>query len=393
MWNWLRARTFSLVHRHNLIYNACWEDPACDRELLAFHPDHRVLVITSAGCNALDYLLAGAGEVHAVDLNPRQNYLLELKAAALQALEYEDFFTLFGKGASPHAAAWIRHCRPFLSPAARRYWTRHAGLFAGHALRPSFYWHGTNGLFNWLVRQYAQRRGLGPAIADLLAARDVAEQKTIYDTHIADRLWTPALVWSLNQHTPYLLLGVPWPQRQEIVSQFPGGTAAFSRWCLEGALTRIPLRDNYFWRVSLTGQYSPDCCPEYLKPHNVQRLRSGLLERLRLRTTSITDYLRHQQVPFHRYILLDHMDWMAWQHRDALADEWSAIRATAAPHARILFRSAGLHVRYLDDLPVQHHGQTVPLGSTLTYDDTAKLVHQRDRTQIYGSSYLASFRT
>ena len=56
----LNTRIFKAVHRRNLIYNTCWEDPALDREALGLGPADRVMVITSAGCNALDYLLAGA---------------------------------------------------------------------------------------------------------------------------------------------------------------------------------------------------------------------------------------------------------------------------------------------------------------------------------------------
>ncbi len=55
-------------------------------------------MITSAGCNALDYLLAGAGHVDCVDLNPRQNALLELKVAGIRNLEFDDFFQMFGLG-------------------------------------------------------------------------------------------------------------------------------------------------------------------------------------------------------------------------------------------------------------------------------------------------------
>ena len=94
----LSGGVFALVHGHNLIYNTCWEDPALDRAALDLRPDDRVLVITSAGCNALDYLLAGAGEIHAVDLNPRQNALLELKTAGIRALDHAAFFELFGHG-------------------------------------------------------------------------------------------------------------------------------------------------------------------------------------------------------------------------------------------------------------------------------------------------------
>ena len=77
------------VHRQHLVYNQCWEDPAVDHEALRRRPDDRVLVITSAGCNALDYALSGAS-VLAVDVNSRQNHLLELKRAA-SALDFEAF--------------------------------------------------------------------------------------------------------------------------------------------------------------------------------------------------------------------------------------------------------------------------------------------------------------
>ncbi|MCW0218895.1 MAG: BtaA family protein, partial [Prosthecobacter sp.] len=66
---------FNRVHGGNLVYNTCWEDPRLDRQMLDLQPDSRVVMITSAGCNALDYLLDAPAEIHAVDMNPRQNAL------------------------------------------------------------------------------------------------------------------------------------------------------------------------------------------------------------------------------------------------------------------------------------------------------------------------------
>ena len=68
---WVSRRVFQFVHGNNLVYNTCWEDPRLDRQTLNLTSQDRLLVITSAGCNALDYLLAGAGHVYAVDMNPR----------------------------------------------------------------------------------------------------------------------------------------------------------------------------------------------------------------------------------------------------------------------------------------------------------------------------------
>ena len=85
----VRARTarrlFDLVYSNSLVYNQCWEDPRVDHEALRLTRDDRVLAITSAGCNVLDYALSGA-QVVAVDANPRQNHLLELKLSAIREL-------------------------------------------------------------------------------------------------------------------------------------------------------------------------------------------------------------------------------------------------------------------------------------------------------------------
>jgi S-adenosylmethionine-diacylglycerol 3-amino-3-carboxypropyl transferase len=55
-WNGrLNGSVFSWIHGNNLVYNTCWEDPRLDRLALNLSHNDHVLVITSAGCNALDY--------------------------------------------------------------------------------------------------------------------------------------------------------------------------------------------------------------------------------------------------------------------------------------------------------------------------------------------------
>jgi S-adenosylmethionine-diacylglycerol 3-amino-3-carboxypropyl transferase len=94
----LSNRLFRGIHGHNLVYNSCWEDPSLDREALDLGPRDTVLAITSGGCNVLDYALTGPAHVYAVDVNPRQNALLELKLAGIESLDFETFFAVFGRG-------------------------------------------------------------------------------------------------------------------------------------------------------------------------------------------------------------------------------------------------------------------------------------------------------
>ncbi len=111
---------FHHVHGGQLIYNACWEDPRIDRELLALQPDSRVVMITSAGCNALDYLLDGPAEIHAIDVNPRQNAVLELKLALITRGDFGDLFEFLASALTNVSAPSIAPsvpCSPF--PPAR----------------------------------------------------------------------------------------------------------------------------------------------------------------------------------------------------------------------------------------------------------------------------------
>ena len=141
----LDQRLFDAIYSRNLVYNACWEDPAVDRQALGLRPDDSVLVITSAGCNALDYAIAGPRRVHAVDANPRQTALLELKIAGIRRLAFDDFFAIFGEGYHPRFREIYLDClRAELGTFAQRWWDKHWDWFANP--RGSFYFHGLSGI-------------------------------------------------------------------------------------------------------------------------------------------------------------------------------------------------------------------------------------------------------
>src|SRR5262245_44464777 len=53
----VRRWLFDRIYQRTLVYNQCWEDPMVDHAALEITPTDRIVMITSAGCNALDYLL------------------------------------------------------------------------------------------------------------------------------------------------------------------------------------------------------------------------------------------------------------------------------------------------------------------------------------------------
>jgi S-adenosylmethionine-diacylglycerol 3-amino-3-carboxypropyl transferase len=392
MWNWISARGFRAVHGSNLVYNTCWEDPRLDRVALQLGPEDRVLVITSAGCNTLDYALQAPAHVYAVDMNPRQNALLELKIAGIRSLPYERFFQMFGYGILPDAERLYRsHLRPLLSDSARAYWDRRIYFFSGNTQRRSFYFHGTSGVFAYLINQYVDRvANVRDAVHAILDASTVVEQSSIYYESLRDAIWTRPIRWAIGRDATLSLLGVPRPQRMQVERHYQAGIAQFVEECLDAVFGQLSLHDNYFWRVYLTGAYTADCCPEYLKRDNFERLQGGLVNRISVHTATIESFLRTHDAAISRFVLLDHMDWLSTAREPLLQREWQAIVDRAAPRARVLWRSGGLQVDYVDPLVVRIRGKRHRAGDLLRYDrELAAHLHQQDRVHTYGSFYIA----
>ena len=362
---------FNLVHGRNIVYNQCWEDPRLDRVALELTPQDRVVVITSAGCNALDYALAGAGHVHAVDMNSKQNHLLELKLAGLRHLDYDTFWKLFGNGCLPEwKSVYPDQLRPYLPADAQKFWDRKSSLFK-EGRRKSFYFRCTSGTFAWFVNYYVDRVAkMRDAVNALLAAENVEQQKSLFQQYdLAKKLWRPMIKFAMRRDVTLSLLGVPRAQRKQIDEGYPGGILQFVVDRVEAVFTKIPLKDNYAWRVYLTGQYSQEACPEYLKRENFDRLKAGVADQVTTHTNTVQGFLEQQDKPI------------------------TAILDKASPDARVLWRSAGLDGTFINPIEVVVNGKKRKLADILHYNHPlANELHAKDRVHTYGSFCIADIR-
>ena len=73
-----------------------------------------------------------------------------------------------------------------------------------------------------------------------------------------------------------------------------------------------------------------------------------------------------------------------------MEEEWTAILRKARPGSRVIFRSAGLKVDYLDHLRVHFRRRPIALSRLLHYHpELAAELHAKDRVHTYGSFYIA----
>jgi S-adenosylmethionine-diacylglycerol 3-amino-3-carboxypropyl transferase len=390
VFDWVSGRVFKFVHGNNLVYNTCWEDPRLDRVALGIKPTDNVLVITSAGCNALDYALCSPNHVYAVDMNPRQNALLDLKLAGIKTLEFEDFFRLFGYGFHPDARRlYQRRMREHMPSWSQTYWDRWIKFFDNKA-RP-FYFRGTSGSFARMIKVYTDRViRVRPHIDAALEAKSIGEQREIYERHLRERFWSRPMRFAMNRDTTLSMVGVPKAQRRQVETQYEGGVVKFVQDAVETVFCKLPLADNYFWRVYMKGEYSRSCCPEYLKAENFELLKRGLADRVSTHTDSVQGFLDKHTGQISRFVLLDHMDWLSDKFFPLLELEWQAILARAAPGTRIIWRSGGLRTDFIDRVNVTTGGRQRQLPELLTFHrDLAAELHEQDRVHTYGSFYIA----
>jgi S-adenosylmethionine-diacylglycerol 3-amino-3-carboxypropyl transferase len=370
---------FNKIHGSQLIYNTCWEDPRIDRQILKLDQKSDVMMITSAGCNAIEYLLDDVRQIHCVDLNSRQNCLLELKRAVFLNSSYEDLFQWFGKGFHPRVKDLYGSVRMALPEYAQQYWDKRVHYFMKKPVIQSFYYRGASGLAAWLLKHamFQVKPKIRYEVYDLIEAKNVQEQKEIFE-RIEKQLWGKMVEWMLKNPMMMSMVGVPAAQVSLINRDVEGGLVAFVRSCLRKIFTELSLADNYFWRVYICGEYTKACCPEYLKEEYYETIKNRL-HRLSINTNSFAQHLSQQDINFSHYILLDHQDWLAWFRPDLLDEEWRQIKAHSQLGSKVMMRSAGLKL----DFCASQVKDWLEWNPQLT-----QKLHQLDRVGTYGSLHL-----
>lgn len=379
--NRLRDKLFAQIHQNNLVYNTCWEDPRQDRIMMQIQPDSKIVMITSAGCNALDYLLDSPEAVHTIDVNPRQNALLELKRALFRNASHDELFGIFGNGRDQRAEAIFHDLLKKDLPAyPQKYWSEKIKWFTSD--RRGFYFRGTSGMFAWLFKQYLDnRREARKMLNELFEADSIEQQKEIY-TRLEPRVVSKVAKWMMSRHLTLSLLGVPRPQRNLILKQYPGGMASYITDNLRHIFTELPIRENYFWYLYVKGHYAPDCAPGYLLKENFEHLKQAQ-GRINQYTGYLSHFLRENPDQYTHYVLLDHQDWLASHAPEALDEEWKLILENSRPGTKILLRSAAMTVDFFPDFVKE---RVKFKGSD--NDETLQKLHHDDRVGTYGSVYF-----
>jgi len=267
----------------DILYAQCWEDPEIDRAAFRIAPGDTVFTITSGGCNALAFLTDRPARVIAVDLNPFQNYLMELKIAAFRLLSYAELLEFTGVRQSRNREAMYRELRVQLSGESLRYWDRQPDKIARGLIHCGRYERYMGLLRTWT------RTLMGRRLIERFFEEDNPERRAaLFHEKWDNAAWKLLTRVLLSRKTMTFLF-------DGAFFRFVEGDFSFGRHFsgrVEHAMTDLSPKDNPYLSYILLGRYySEDHLPTYLRRENFDAIRSGI-DRITVHTAACDEYFR-----------------------------------------------------------------------------------------------------
>lgn len=313
------------MNEESINYSQCWEDPAILAKALAIKESDSVLSISSGGDNTLFLLSLNPKKIVSIDLNPTQNYLLELKLAALTRLSYHEALAFLGVGASKNKLEIYKKLSAYLTPQAKAWWSDQSSLLEKGVINV-----GKLEKFLTLFRKYVlplihSRQ----TISEFLSTRTLKEQQEFYEKK-----------WNSNRWRLYFSVASSRFMLQHFARQRGSFTNIQAKKVagdylkrLEIKLNNVLLSSNYFLNYCLTGNYG-QTLPPYLEEKKFTLYKKSS-NSLSIVTKSALEYLKSlPENTISKFNLSDIFESLSPSEIEQL---WGEIIRTATKDAIVVF--------------------------------------------------------
>lgn len=308
-------------------YSSCNEDTRSELKALKIGEEDIVLAITGSGARSLDLLISRPEKIISIDVNPLQNFLLELKIAAIKNLTYDEYLEFLGVRESSRRIYLYRRIRSGLSTGAKEFWD---GEFP--VLKKGIIYQGRWERYFKSLSVFVKimRR---KKIEKLFAFTEIAEQTDFCRQKWNTVAWRKFILfvccrffWKYIFRDPGFYRYVP--------EDFPVGEYIFA--CHTKTLERYLARENHFFSLLVHNKYIDE---NYL-PIHLQKKHYPLIKehvsRIAIVTDSLQNFLRTlPEKSIHKFSLSDISSYTSE------ADYVSILRScarVAVPGARLCIR-------------------------------------------------------
>jgi S-adenosylmethionine-diacylglycerol 3-amino-3-carboxypropyl transferase len=328
-----RATSPVAWNRESILFSACQEDSRS--ELAAFGPlqGKDVFAVTAGGGRVLNLLIDKPRSITAVDLNPAQNALLELKIAAVRGLDHGAYLRFLGiRGADDRITMYERYLRDQLSAGAQRFFDGIPKAIAAGIL--------FQGKLEKYLRLGAKVLKLGHpfGLKKLLDATNLDEQRVAM-ARWETPFWKGVAHLVGNKHLIARLSGDPGFYRN-LPPEPPLHEVLYDR--VHRHLKHNLLRENSFLQLVLHGRYVyEDVLPIYLNANSFDLIKGALGDTdIDIQTTTVTDSLAASSAGFDAFSISDICSYLDPEPSHRL---FELVLSKARPGARLCSRSNIFH--------------------------------------------------
>lgn len=302
------------------------EDWSTDHRALRIQPTDRVVCITASGDRPLHNLLDNCKEVIAVDANSQQNYLLALKMAAMQQLDFADYLSFLEGDKKIDQMDCLQYLKQHMPSEASLFWHKQRQSIQAGVL--------FQGSLERLTQNFAiLLKVLMPyKVPELFAIRDLQEQQ-----EFIQRRWQSPLLKNmfnilLHPFTILTFLRDPGLYAQ-VPRSFPVGDYIYKR--MNNYLLRHLANESILLSLIFRGTVDPEMYPPYLTKSGYDSIRMRL-NRLSYQTADIVDYL--ESSPDNHFDAFSLSDVASYISPEKFKRLMHAVCRTATPGARFSIR-------------------------------------------------------
>lgn len=296
-----------------LRYANCWEDADVLLKALDLKGGERILCIASGGDNALALLTTAPALVHAVDINPAQLYLTELKQKAFAALTYPELLQFLGvtKTSANERFYFYQKIKPMLSGDACCYWDAHKSNIAKGVIYTGKFERYFSVFRKYLLPLVHKQ----DTIKKLLSPKTGEAQIHFFNHTWNSRRWKILMQAFFNRYT----LG-RYGRNPAFLAHVAVNVADYIIQKSDQHLRSAACTQNYFLHMIMTGTFGP-VLPVYLREEAFEAIKQNSM-RLVLRQASAQTAMQEQ--PFDAYCFSNMFEYLSAELFQNLIDQCAA---------------------------------------------------------------------
>lgn len=311
---------------NRLNYSLGNEDWHVEEQALNVKSNDRVICVTASGDRPLHLLMTPCSEVISVDMNHIQNFLLELKMAALYCLDYEKYLAFLGCNEATDRLAIFNSFKSHLSSESLAFWSKNPTIIKNGVI-----YQGRVERFTFVASKFLNLVK-HKQIKTLFSFNDIESQREFIAKKWDTSIWKWIFYISLNPNLMKLMINDP-GVIAHIEPSIKPGKYIYDR--MLDYLNNHLARKSALLQLILTGRVLPEAYFPYLTFEGYNKIRKNI-SRLTFQTVNIIDYINNPETE--KFDCFSMSDIASYMPQESFNNLLQGIYHAAKPNARFCIR-------------------------------------------------------